>query len=176
VYCINCGIDLGATAKFCSSCGTSLPDATSVASKARDWDFHVNVLAWLTIAHAALVGVIGLIVMICGQFVNKLILENPHLFDNANPNDVPPPEVLNIVGPATFLIGIIFMFIALPSIAAGIGMLRYRNWGRMLALVMSFVRLLEFPFGTLTSIYAFWVLLSHEGKRFYSERAVKAES
>jgi hypothetical protein len=177
VYCTNCGIDLGASAKFCSSCGKSLPDASATPPvKARDWDLHVNVLGWLVIAHAALVGAIGLIVMMGGQFVSNLILNNPRLLENANPGDVPPPEVLEIMAPATFIIGMIFLLIALPSIIAGVGLLRYRSWGRGLTLVLSFLRVLEFPFGTATAVYSFWILLSRDGKRFYNDRAARAEA
>lgn len=176
MYCTNCGIDLGTTAKFCSGCGNSLPDAPAAPANARDWDFHVNVLGWLVIAHAALVGAIGLIVMFGGQFIYNLVSENPRLLENANPRDVPPPEFFAVLGPVTFMIGMIFMVIALPSIIAGVGLLRYRSWGRGLTLVLSFLRLLEFPFGTATAFYSFWVLLSQGGKRFYTEKAARAEA
>jgi len=178
VYCANCGIDLGPSANFCSSCGKSLAGATTAPAsvKARDWDLHVQVLGWLVIAHAALVGAVGLIVMVGGRFLLNLIAQNPSLFENANPNDVPPPEVLSALGPITFMIGMLFLVIALPSIIAGVGLLRYRSWGRGLTLVLSFVRLLEFPFGTATAVYSFWVLLSQGGKRFYNDKAARAEA
>ena len=176
MYCTNCGIDLGPAAKFCSACGNPLAvQATTV--KARDWDLHVNVLGWLVIAHAALVGALGLIVLVGGVFVRKLLVENPQLLlDHADPNDLPPADVITIIGPASLLIGIFFLAIALPSIIAGIGLLRYRSWGRGLTLVLSFLRLLEFPFGTATAVYSFWVLLSQGGKRFYNDKAARAEA
>jgi hypothetical protein len=174
VYCTNCGIDLGASAKFCSACGNSLVVAAAIPAKARDWDLHVQVLGWLVIAHAALVGAIGLIVMFGGQFVTHLLRTNPNLLDHADPRDVPPPEVLQALAPVTFMIGLIFLIIALPSIIAGIGLLRYRSWGRGLTLVLSFLRLLEFPFGTATAVYSFWVLLSQDGKRFFNSKAAQA--
>jgi hypothetical protein len=177
VYCTTCGIDLGASARFCSSCGKSLADSSATAPvKARDWDLHINVLGWLIIAHSALVGAIGLIVMVGGSFIRNLIRNNPQLLENANPNDVPPPEVLAILAPVSFMIGLIFLLIALPSIIAGVGLLRYRTWGRGLTLVLSFLRLLEFPFGTATAVYSFWILLSRDGKRFYNEKAAQAEA
>ena len=175
MYCTNCGIELGADAKFCSSCGGSLGDPALVPAKARDWDLHVSVLGWLVIAHAAMTGVIGLVVMFGGQVATKIILENPQLLANADP-DVPSPEVLaSIVAPVTFLIGMLFLVMAMPSVAAGVGLLRYRSWGRVLTLVLSFLRILEFPLGTLTAIYSFWVLLSKGGKDFFKERAARAE-
>jgi len=177
VYCTNCGIDLGPSAKFCSSCGNSLTAVPATTVKPRDWDLHVQVLGWLVIAHAALVGAIGLIVLIGGVFARRVLMANPNLLlDHANPNDLPPADVISIVGLATFLVGIFFVAIALPSIIAGIGLLRYRSWGRGLTLVLSFIRLLEFPFGTATAVYSFWVLLSQGGKRFYNDKAARAEA
>jgi hypothetical protein len=173
VYCTSCGVQLSDDAKFCSGCGIVLGSA-SAPPRTRDWDFHVSVLGWLVIAHAAMTGLIGLVVMFGGQIVQQLFLENPSLFGNVDP-DV-PREVFTIIGPASFLIGILFLLIAMPSIAAGVGLLQYRRWGRVLTLVLSFLRILEFPFGTITAIYSFWVLLSQEGKRFFSERAAQAEA
>jgi hypothetical protein len=137
---------------------------------------HVKVLGWIVIAHAALTGLLGLVIMFAGQFISRLFLNNPHIFDNMDARDVPPPEVLGLISPASFLIGMIVLTIAVPSIAAGIGLFRYRSWGRILTLVLSFLRLLEFPFGTATAIYSFWVLLSRGGKTFYSERAARVEA
>lgn len=176
MHCTHCGVELGADARFCSSCGTSLAGAAAVSTKARDWDLHVRILGWLVIAHAAMTGLIGLIIMFAGQVIHRLALDNPGLFENANPNDVPPPEVLQLIGPITFLVGVIVLLISMPSVAAGVGLLRYRSWGRALTLVLSFIRLLEFPFGTATAVYSFWVLLSQDGKDFYKQRAAEAEA
>jgi hypothetical protein len=121
-------------------------------------------------------GAIGLIVMFGGQIAGRIIRENPSLLAGADP-DVPPPEILaSILGPASFLIGMLFLAIATPSIAAGVGLLRYRSWGRVLTIVLAFLRLLEFPLGTLTAFYSFWVLLSEGGKRFFKERAARSEA
>jgi hypothetical protein len=131
----------------------------------RDWSLHINILAWLIISHAALVACLGMIIMVAGRFAIRLMQENPGLF----PPDM-PPDAIHVVGPASFLIGVIFQLIAVPSIMAGVGLLYHRNWGRGLTLVMSFVRLLEFPLGTITAIYSFWVLLSQGGRDFYRSR------
>lgn len=174
MYCTHCSNELDANASFCSSCGTPTPNPSRSPVKERDWSLHVSILGWLVIAHAALTGLIGLVVMFAGQVARRFILENPNVFDG-NPRDVPPPEVLNLIGPITFVIGLIFLLIALPSVAAGVGVLRYRSWGRALTLILSILRLIEFPFGTATAIYSFWVLLSRGGKDFYTERAMRAE-
>jgi hypothetical protein len=174
VYCTRCGVQLDENAKFCSSCGNSLADAPPIPAKTRDWDLHVRILGWLVIAHAAMTGFLGLMIMFGGQFVARLIQQNPGIFDDNNPPQIPPPEELALIAPITFLIGVFLLLISMPSVAAGVGLLRYR--GRILTLILSFVRLLEFPFGTFTAVYSFWVLLSEKGKNFYNERAARAEA
>lgn len=174
MYCTNCGIELGSEARFCSSCGASLTAALPAPVLGRDWDLHVKVLGWLVIAHAAVTGLIALIVMAGGQFIQRFVLANPQIFDN--PADAPPPEVVSLAGPITFLIGLFILLIAMPSVAAGVGLLHYRNWGRALTLVLSFLRLLEFPFGTATAIYSFWVLLSDGGREHFKEMVGRAEA
>jgi hypothetical protein len=139
----------------------------------RDWDFHVSVLGWIMIAHAAVTTLIGLIVMFGGQVAHKFVMDNPRVLDGLDP-DI-PPEIFTLLGPITFLVGVLLMVVSMPSVAAGVGLLRYRSWGRMLTLVLSVLGILQFPIGTATAIYSFWVLLSQGGKSFFKERAARAE-
>jgi hypothetical protein len=62
-----------------------------------------------------------------------------------------------------------FAFVAMPGgiLLAGIGLLKHREWARVLALILAGFMLIAFPFGTAIGIYAFWVLLSSEGSRSY---------
>lgn len=174
MHCTQCGFELDSNARFCSSCGSALgPPPATAPVKARDWDFHVSVLAWITIAHAAITGLMGLIVIAGGQLAQQFILQNPRVLDNADP-DI-PIEAFGLIAPITFLVGVLLLLVSMPSVAAGVGLLRYRSWGRALALVLSVLRLIEFPLGTLTAIYSFWVLLSRGGKSFFNERATRAE-
>jgi hypothetical protein len=58
------------------------------------------------------------------------------------------------------LIGGIFMVISLPGIIAGAGLIRFKSWARVLALIISFFQLINFPIGTALGIYSFVILLS----------------
>ena len=62
---------------------------------------------------------------------------------------------------AIFVSGFIAFF-SVPDIIAGIGLLNRKNWARILALVLSFLSLLEIPFGTIVGVYGLWVLLKQE--------------
>jgi hypothetical protein len=175
VHCNHCGVELGANAMFCSNCGNALGalgDPAPAPAKSHDWELHISILGWLVIAHAALTAVIGLVVIFGGQIAREVLVSNPGLIEDA---DDLPPGALAIIGPITFIIGVIFLVISMPSIAAGVGLLRYRSWGRGLTLVLSFLRILEFPLGTITAFYSFWVLFSQGGKKYFNERSARAE-
>jgi hypothetical protein len=60
-------------------------------------------------------------------------------------------------------------FISIPvvNLITGIGLIKYREWARILALILAAFMLIGFPFGTAMGIYAFWVLLSNEGSASY---------
>ena len=68
------------------------------------------------------------------------------------------------------------VLIAAAIAAAGVGLLHYRSWGRVLAIVMSVFLLFKFPIGTAIGIYAFWVLLSEPGRKHYQARAATAQA
>ena len=71
--------------------------------------------------------------------------------------------------------GIIFLIIAvlsLPGLICGIGLLQYKNWARILAIVLSVLHLLNFPFGTALGAYGLWALLSPEGEALFRRPVV----
>jgi hypothetical protein len=49
-----------------------------------------------------------------------------------------------------------------PGIIAGIGLIKFKSWARIFALVLSVINLLNIPFGTIIGIYGLWVLLTPE--------------
>lgn len=61
--------------------------------------------------------------------------------------------------------------VALPQIAGGLGLLRYKEWARILTLVVSFLSLPHVPFGTALGIYSMIVLFNPETARLFQEKA-----
>ena len=78
-----------------------------------------------------------------------------------------PFASFHFAGPVFFGIALAFISIPAGSFIAGIGLLRHRDWARILTLVLAAMMLLAFPFGTAIGVYAFWVLLSNQGSRSY---------
>lgn len=59
---------------------------------------------------------------------------------------------------ASIVIGVM-LIVSLPGIVAGIGLLREREWGRILTIIVNALPLLSFPIGTALAAYTFWVLI-----------------
>jgi hypothetical protein len=59
--------------------------------------------------------------------------------------------------------------LSIPSIFAGVGLLSYKPWARILTLVVSGFDLINIPFGTALGFYGFWVLLSREGTALFEQ-------
>jgi hypothetical protein len=73
-------------------------------------------------------------------------------------------RILNIVGTS---LAALFTVLGIPGIVAGAGVLARRSWGRVLAIVVAVLSLLNFPIGTIIGIYAIWVLLQEEAATYF---------
>lgn len=75
-------------------------------------------------------------------------------------NDTAP--LLIISGGLGLILIIILAIATVPGFLAGYGLLKNKEWGRVLGIVMAIIYLLAFPLGTAFGIYALWVLLNEE--------------
>jgi hypothetical protein len=113
---------------------------------------HITILGWLNIADGALTLLIGALAFMFMTGIG---------FASGDPEALP---ILAVLGTTTGM----FMFaLALPSLLAGFGLLREKNWGRVLAIIVSFFNLLWFPIGTALGIYGLWVLLRKEATEYF---------
>jgi hypothetical protein len=56
----------------------------------------------------------------------------------------------------------VFFVIGIPSLIAGIGLLKYKSWARILAVVLAILAVTSFPIGTAAGLYTLWVLTHKE--------------
>ena len=68
-------------------------------------------------------------------------------------------RITSIVGT---VVAAFLALLAVPGIVAGVGLLRHRNWARILSLVLSIFDLLAFPIGTIIAVYSIWILVQRE--------------
>ena len=62
------------------------------------------------------------------------------------------------------------LILSLPGIIAGIGLLQFRPWARILTIILSAFELMSVPFGTAIGIYGLWALLSSGGEELFREQ------
>jgi len=72
--------------------------------------------------------------------------------------------VLGLIGA---VIMIVVLVISVPGLIAGIGLLSFQPWARILTIILSALELPGFPFHTALGIYGLWVLLSNEGTALF---------
>ena len=74
------------------------------------------------------------------------------------------PGILRLIGIiASSFLGLI----AFPQIIGGLGLIRHKEWARILTLVLSFLSLAHVPFGTALGIYSMIILFNPETVRLF---------
>jgi hypothetical protein len=76
--------------------------------------------------------------------------------------------VLSTIG---ILVAIFFAVLAIPGIIAGIGLLKFQSWARILAIIIGCLELFHFPLGTALGVYTLWVLLNDESIKLLTPAA-----
>ena len=85
-----------------------------------------------------------------------------------------PPEVPVFVHAILRAVGTLLIVGALLGLAAGVGLLQRQSWGRMLAIVLAVISLVDMPFGTALGVYTLWVLLPAKSEEEYKQIARSA--
>jgi hypothetical protein len=116
---------------------------------------HVNLISILWIIYGAIGFFFGLAVAVI-LFGLSFI---PHNWEIA-------PGIVRLIA---WGIGSFFLLLALPQIIGGIGLMKKREWARILILIVSFFHLLSFPLGTALAVYSFVILLKDETVKLFSK-------
>ena len=120
---------------------------------------HIKVLGAIHIAFGVLGIFVGLAVLLFfGGLAGLVAMEGP-----ASDAVIAAP-ILGGLGGIAFVLALV---LSVPSVLAGIGLMRFRGWGRILAIVLSVIELFQIPFGTALGVYGLWALLSREGAALF---------
>ncbi|MGA2134054.1 MAG: hypothetical protein ABSH50_17310 [Bryobacteraceae bacterium] len=84
--------------------------------------------------------------------------------DHFSDGGAPPSVLLGGIGALIFFV---LLVLSLPAVIAGIGLLQFAPWARILTIVLSVLDLIHVPFGTALGVYGLWVLLSQDGERLF---------
>jgi hypothetical protein len=127
----------------------------------REMEQHVTILGWLLIVGHAIFLAIGVFVVVLLVGVGAV---------SGDPNAW---AILSLVG---ISVAALMTLLAVPGIAAGYGLLKRRSWGRILAIIIAVLGLVNFPIGTAIGIYALWVLLQQTATEYFAAPSALATS
>ena len=124
---------------------------------------HVKIVGILNIVAGALGVLIALgILLVFGGVAGLITMDH-------DPDASLGAVIVGIVG------GVVFFVIALisvPSIIVGVGLLKFREWARILGIVVSVLHLFNFPLGTALGGYGIWALTQDETRALLKAKAV----
>jgi hypothetical protein len=121
---------------------------------------HVRILAVLNIIFGAIGLFIALIILaIFGGIAGMIGVAAQQ------PDAQIAMPLLGIIGAAIF---VFVLALSLPGIIAGIGLLKFQPWARILTIVLSALNLLNVPIGTALGVYGLWVLLHQDTERLFA--------
>lgn len=128
----------------------------------RDMRVHVKVVGAIYIAFAA-IALLGALVLFIGTgSVVGLVGAS------GDPDAAAAIPIIAIAGTAVMAVALL---LAVPGLVAGIGLLYFKPWARILGVILSAINLLGFPVLTIVGAYALWVLLSKDSEHLFSTAA-----
>lgn len=158
MFCDACGAALQPGQAYCTRCSKQVigPVIEGSGRVAR----HTHLLGILWIAYSALSLIGGVILMIVSHTI----------FGPLGLPSMPggPPMFIR---PLLSAIAVLLICKAVAGIAAGLGLLQRQDWGRILAIVLGAISLINIPFGTAIGIYTLWVLVSPGADKEYAALA-----
>ncbi|MEN6454232.1 MAG: hypothetical protein ABFD10_08225 [Prolixibacteraceae bacterium] len=108
---------------------------------------HINVVGVLYI----ILSVLSFLGAFTVYFVLRLI---GNFTDDTNAN-----MVLTVIAD---VLSVVLVVLAIPGLIGGIGLIKRKDWARILILILSIINLLNFPIGTAVGVYSIWALLQPE--------------
>ncbi len=114
---------------------------------------NVKVVGWLNIA-------LSILALLAGLCVGAVVIGGGLLSQDNTAINVTAIVAMVILGIAVVL--------AVPGLIAGIGVLRYKNWGRILAIILGVLNLVNIPVGTAVGVYTLYVMLDDETSALFN--------
>ena len=121
---------------------------------------HIKILAVLNIVFGGVAAVVGVGILLFFGGIAGLV----GMSANNDPNAALAIPILGLIGMSLM---ILVLICAVPGIVAGIGLLKFRPWARILTIVLSALNLFNVPIGTAVGIYGLWTLLNTEAEQLF---------
>lgn len=121
---------------------------------------HVSVVAALQIGLSIFGIIVGVVILMILSMVGSFT------------GDPQAGFILRLIGS---IAAVFFFVMSVPGIIAGIGLMRHKEWARILTLVLSVIGLMNFPLGTAVGIYSIWALVQDDVLSIFRKEGKKLE-
>lgn len=126
---------------------------------------HISVLGILHIVYSVFGFFAGVMIFAIFSGIGFIVRDAGN-FPDAGTVDV--PAIFWVIG--SFIAGLLVLF-SLPGMVGGIGLLKHKEWARIVLLIVGFFDLLHIPFGTALGVYTIWVLFNREAIALFRPQA-----
>lgn len=113
---------------------------------------HITIVGYLYI----IFGVLGL----GAGIIVALIIAGSGLLSG----DLAAMGITAVIG---IFVGLLLLVLSLPGIIGGYGVLKRRNWARILLIILGVLNLVNIPIGTILGAYTLWALTSSDSKYIF---------
>ena len=108
---------------------------------------HINIVAALQIGFSILGLLIGGIIFTVFVLLGSFIEEQ---------------DAQLVFGIIAKVVMVVIVVLSIPGIIAGVGLLKRKEWARILTLILSVLDLVNFPIGTAVGAYSIWAMVQPE--------------
>ncbi len=127
---------------------------------------HIKVLGWLSIVF----GIFYVMLAFGSSMVLGMVAAA--VASQGGEDAAVGAGILGLTSGAVF---IFFLCLAIPSMLAGWGLLSFKPWARILAIVLSVIGLINIPIGTMVGIYGLWVLFNKETETLFARNGAMGQ-
>ena len=126
--------------------------------------------------HVTVLGVLYVVLGVMGLMAAVIVLVIfgglAGLVGVAAQNDPDAQIAVPILGALAVGLCCLLGLLSAPGVIAGVGLIKFKPWARILAIILSILNLLNIPFGTAIGIYGLWVLLTPETEPLFQGEAL----
>lgn len=113
---------------------------------------HVTIVAALRIGYSSLGILCGFLVWLILHSIGVVVYDRI------------AETILSLVGT---IVGSVLVFLGIPGLVGGIGLLKFRPWARILVMIVSALDLFNVPIGTMLGVYSIIVLATEETAKLF---------
>ncbi|MBN2318135.1 MAG: hypothetical protein JXR49_03625 [Acidobacteria bacterium] len=103
----------------------------------------------------------------CGVFILILFGGAYGIVEAVSVHEPDAALALPIIGIVGGSIAVLMLLVSVPSIIAGIGLLQFKYWAKILTIIISVLHLFNFPLGTALGIYGLVVMCSSKSRDYF---------